>query len=123
MDPKASSSKAAHESDEVSHTIAQLQAWVLAFVLGLLCGVGLFVMTVWLVIKGGPDVGPHLGLLSQYLMGYSVSYSGAVIGFFYGFLIGGAAGWTIGFVYNRIAGLRHPQLSVGRKAPTNQRTD
>jgi hypothetical protein len=30
-------------------------------------------MTIWLVIKGGPNMGQHLQLLGQYFVGYSVS--------------------------------------------------
>jgi hypothetical protein len=93
---------------QVSHSIARLHAGILAVVIGLLLGVGLFIMTIWLVLKGGENVGQHLALLSQYLIGYSVSFSGAVIGFFYGILIGGVIGWTIGFIYNRVAEMRHP---------------
>lgn len=93
---------------QVSHSIARLHAGILALVIGGLFGTGLFLMTIWLLLKGGENVGQHLGLLSQYLIGYSVSLSGAVIGFFYGILIGGVIGWTIGFIYNRVAERRHP---------------
>ena len=54
------------------------QGWGLA--LGFVTALGLFVATVWLVVRGGPVVGPHLGLLSVYLPGYSVTWTGAFIG-------------------------------------------
>jgi hypothetical protein len=95
------------QRDEVSRAIARIQAGVLAVVCGLLAGVGLFLMTVWLVIKGGSNVGPHLGLLGQYFIGYSVTWAGSLVGFFYGLLAGGVVGWSIGKIYNLIVGLRY----------------
>jgi hypothetical protein len=74
-------------------------AWGMA--LGLLFGTGLLLATLILVLKGGPHVGQHLGLLRQYLPFYSVSVVGALIGFVEGFVIGWATGALICFVYNR----------------------
>lgn len=77
-------------------------------VCGLLTGALLLLATAWLVIRGGDDVGQHLGLLSNYLPGYSVTWPGAVLGLLYGVLLGGAAGWVTAWIYNRIVALRHP---------------
>ena len=74
------------------------RAWGWAF--GLLAGGGLLLATVILVIKGGPDPGAHLELLSVFLPGYSVSWLGALIGFVYLFVIGYGLGRLIGKVYN-----------------------
>jgi hypothetical protein len=93
--------------DEVSRAIARIQTGVLTIVFAALCGSGLFLMTAWLVLKDGPNVGAHLQLLGQYFPGYSVTWTGSVIGFLYGALVGGAAGWAIGTIYNRIVGIRH----------------
>ena len=78
------------------------RAWGIA--VGLLLAVGLFAATNVLVVKGGPIVGPHLGLLSMYLPGYRVSFLGSLIGFVYAFVIGYAIGRLIGMVYNRMIG-------------------
>jgi hypothetical protein len=86
--------------------VLRLHAGVLALVCGVLGGLGLWAMTAWLVIKGGPDVGPHLRLLNQYFYGYTVTWTGAFVGFFYGALCGAVLGWTIGAVYNAVVGLR-----------------
>jgi hypothetical protein len=94
------------ETRAVSRAVARIHAGVLAVVCGLIGGVGLLTMTVWLLIRGGPRVGPHLGLLSQYFYGYSVTWTGSLIGFVYGVLVGGAIGWLIGAVYNGVVGLR-----------------
>lgn len=77
------------------------QAWGVSF--GLLCGIGLFLATMFLVLKGGEHVGQHLSLLSVFLPGYRVTVSGAFFGFVYLFVIGYALGRLIGVVYNTVA--------------------
>ena len=94
------------ETDELSRAVIKIQSSVLALVCAMIGGLALFVMTVWLVIKDGPNVGAHLNLLGHYLIGYSVTWKGSVIGLFYGALIGGVVGWTIAKIYNLIAGVR-----------------
>lgn len=92
--------------ERIRRPYVELQASVLAFAGAVLGGLGLFIMTVWLVIKGGDTVGPHLGLLGQYFPGYSVSWGGAFLGLFYGALAGGLAGAAVGWIYNFVATLR-----------------
>ena len=75
------------------------QGWGLA--LGFLAALGLFAATVTLVVRGGPDMGRHLGLLAVYMPGYSVSWLGAFVGAAYMFFIGYGAGRTIATIYNR----------------------
>ena len=87
--------------------VARIQAGILAFVMAVICGTVLFLMTAWLLLKGGSEVGPHLQLLEQYFIGYSVSWSGCFVGLFYGALVGGLWGWLIGLLYNRIVAIRH----------------
>ena len=77
------------------------RAWGIAF--GLLGGLGLFLATVILVIKGGENVGQHLGLLGIFFPGYRVTVAGAFIGFIYGFVTGYGVGRIIGGVYNRVS--------------------
>jgi ABC-type dipeptide/oligopeptide/nickel transport system permease subunit len=83
-----------------------LNTKALGLVLGMLCGLAIFIATNWLVIKGGDAVGPHLSLLSQYFIGYTVSFSGSFIGFAYGFAVGTLSGAMIGWIYNKVAALR-----------------
>ena len=52
---------------ELSRMVARVQAGVLALVLAIVSGVGLFIMTAFLLIKGGANVGYHLRLLGQQL--------------------------------------------------------
>ena len=76
------------------------RAWGIA--VGLLGGLGLFIATNVLVIKGGPNVGQHLSLVGQYLPGYRVTFLGSLIGFVYMFVLGYVLGRLIGAVYNRL---------------------
>jgi hypothetical protein len=94
------------DATQLSHAVARIHAGVLALVFAIICGGGLFIMTVWLIIKGGENVGLHLQLLGQYFIGYSVSWKGSFVGLFYGGAIGWVVGWTIGMIYNRIVGIR-----------------
>ena len=79
---------------------ASSRGWGVA--LGVLAALALFLATIVLVIRGGPQVGPHLSLLGIYLPGYEVTWSGAFIGAAYAFVIGYVAGRTTGTVYNWI---------------------
>jgi hypothetical protein len=82
--------------------IIRLNATVQGVVTGLLVGLVIFVATNWLVLKGGPVVGPHLGLLAQFFIGYRVTFGGSLIGFAYGFATGFLAGYFVAVVYNSI---------------------
>jgi hypothetical protein len=75
-------------------------------VAGLLVGLGIFIATNWLVIKGGETIGPHLALLGQFFLGYRVSFAGSLIGFGYGFMSGFGIGYFVAAVYNRLADFR-----------------
>ena len=90
----------------VKRTIAKLRTAIVAVVTGMVLGSGLFLATAWLVVKGGPTVGPTLGLLRAYYPGYSVTWGGAFVGFAYGALTGAALGWCVATLYNFLAGRR-----------------
>ena len=74
------------------------QAWGIS--VGLVLAVGLLAATWLLVLRQGPNMGEHLGLLAVFLPGYSVTWIGGLIGFVYLFVIGYALGRLIGWVYN-----------------------
>jgi hypothetical protein len=86
--------------------LLRLNAKVHGVVAGLLVGLGIFIATNWLVLKGGQVVGPHLALLGQFFIGYRVTFVGSFIGFAYGFLSGFLVGYFVAFMYNRIVDLR-----------------
>lgn len=83
--------------------ILRLEALVQGLAWGLVAGLGLFVATNWLVLKGGRVVGPHLRLLRQFFIGYEVTFVGSLIGFAYAFACGFVAGYLVSIVYNRVA--------------------
>ncbi len=94
------------DEDRLFSGVLWLNARVLGLALGMILGLGLFVATNWLVLKGGDPVGPHLQLLGQYFIGYRVSFLGSLIGFAYGFALGALSGSLLGWIYNRIVRFR-----------------
>ena len=76
------------------------QAW--GVTTGLLLGLGLALATIVLVIKDGPDPGPHLGLLRVYFPGYSITWGGAALGFLYALGTGYIGGRVVAAIYNRL---------------------
>ncbi len=95
------------EEELLRTAVARLRASVMAVSFGLAGGTGLFVATVWLLIRGGENVGQHLSLLGNYFPGYSVTWAGAAVGFAYGALSGMIIGWSIAGIYNLIASSRN----------------
>ncbi len=80
--------------------VARLNSRAWGISVGLLLALGLFIATNVLVIKGGPNPGPHLSLLREYFPGYRVTFFGSLIGFVYAFVLGYALGRLIGSTYN-----------------------
>ena len=103
---KAKNKKLKTQEEKLFSGTLWLNAKAMGLVLGLLLGMGIFIATNWLVIKGGKPVGPHLQLLSQYFIGYRVSFWGSFIGFAYGFAVGTMTGGLVGWIYNKIAAFR-----------------
>ena len=101
------------DEEKLLEAVVVLNAKMLGLILGISFGLVIFIVTIWLVIKG-PQLSPsgqyvlvpHLQLLSQFFIGYSVSYIGSIIGFVYSFAVGTISGALIGWIYNRIVILR-----------------
>jgi formate hydrogenlyase subunit 3/multisubunit Na+/H+ antiporter MnhD subunit len=89
--------------------VRRLSAVASGLVAGVLGGAGLFVATLWLVLKGGHPVGPHLALLGQFFVGYRVTPLGSLIGLAYGFVTGFAVFFCGAALYNWIADRRQPR--------------
>jgi len=90
--------------DVLRDAVLRMNSRILGITFGLLFGIGLFLITNWLVLKDGPHVGAHLMLLGQYFPGYSVTFVGSLIGFVYAFIVGWMIGSAVGHLYNRFAG-------------------
>jgi hypothetical protein len=82
--------------------LLRLDAIIHGIVFGLLAGLALFIATLWLVLKGGPVVGPNLSLLGQFFIGYRVTFLGSLVGFGYGFLVGFLTGYFVATIYNLV---------------------
>jgi hypothetical protein len=94
------------EEEALLKAVLRLDGKILGMVLGLLCGAGIFVVTNFLVLKGGHNVGLHLKLLNRFFWGYSVTFPGSLVGFVYGCLCGFVMGWFIAWVYNFIVSVK-----------------
>lgn len=92
--------------DIVLTRLARFNATVQGLVSGILLGVVLFLATIWLILRGGEPVGPHLALLGWFFVGYRVTFVGSLIGFSYGFVTGFVAGYILAILYNLFAVLR-----------------
>jgi len=71
-----------------------------AVAVGSVCGLIIFLSTLWLMTKGGEAIGPNLRLLSAYFTGYTISMKGAFIGAGYTFLWGFITGWLFAYLRN-----------------------
>ncbi len=91
------------EEDQLDKAVVLLNAKLFGIVLGILLGTGLFLVTNFLVLKGGEHVGAHLSLLANFFPGYRVTFLGSLIGFCYAFVLGFLMGGMIGSVYNKFA--------------------
>lgn len=89
----------------LAQAFARLDALALGLAVGVTAGLGLFLATLWLVLKGGGAVGPNLGLLSQYFPGYAVTPNGSVIGFGYAAVCGFVFGWSLATLRNLLLSL------------------
>lgn len=94
------------EVKELEHIVLtqlmRLNATIHGIVFGLMAAMGIFAATLWLVIKGGPVIGPNLALLGQFFIGYKVTVLGAFIGAGYGFMFGFLIGYFVATLYNWI---------------------
>ena len=86
--------------------MVRLNATIQGIAAGVIVGLGLFVATNWLVVKGGPVVGPNLALLGQFFVGYRVSFVGSLIGLAYGFVVGFIVGYLTARLYNWLLDIR-----------------
>ena len=83
---------------------APMDKLALAIAMGITAGAYIMLATLFLVLKGGEVVGPHMALLSEYFLGYTVTLEGAFIGFLYGFFWGFLLGWIIAYLRNAYVG-------------------
>ena len=111
-----------HQNAElIKEAFARLDALALGIALGLVGGVGLFLATALLLLKGGPMVGLTLSLLGHYLPGFAPTWTGA----FVGLVEAGIGGFVLGYL---VATLRNWGMMayahlVKRRADAAERRD
>jgi hypothetical protein len=100
--------------------LMRLNATVYGLVTGLVAGLGVFIATNWLLLKGGPVgpegdpmIGPNLQLLSQFFIGYKVTFVGSLIGFAYALVCGFLIGFFVAKIYNRIVDFKEGRSKGG----------
>ena len=84
----------------VAVILARLDPLALGAALAFVAGLGVFLATIILLIRGGDLVGPTLSLLGQYFIGYSVTWAGAILGFFYAAILGFITGFAFALFRN-----------------------
>ena len=105
----------------IEKVFARLDPLALGISVGLVSGLGIFLTTAALLLKGGPVVGPNLSLLGHYLPGFEVTWAGAFLGWFEA----GIGGFVLGnlIAETRNWGLKAYAHLVKRRAETEaQRT-
>jgi hypothetical protein len=80
----------------------KLNIKALGLTCGILWGIAVFLVTVWVTIT--QSGGSTLGLLHKFYFGYSVSWAGAFIGLVWGFIDGLICGLIFAWLYNKLAG-------------------
>ena len=87
---------------ELTRVFMRIDRVALGLAAGAVGGLGLSLATLVLILRGGPVIGPTLGLLGQYFPGYSVTAWGSLVGLFYGYVSGFALGWLFATLRNAI---------------------
>jgi len=95
-------SASVEEQAIIRRAVVRMRARIMAIVFGFASGLGVWVATAWLLVRGGDNVGNHLILLRNYMPGFAISWPGAFIGFFWGVVFGAAVGWLFAWVYNQV---------------------
>lgn len=81
---------------------SRLSPLALGLAIGAVLGSAILAATLYLVAKGGEQVGPHLSLIGQYFSGYTVTVKGSLVGLLYGFLSGFIMGCVIAALRNAL---------------------
>ena len=88
------------------YAFARLHPLALGIALGTVTAASLFLATAVLLVRAAiwpphdENVGPLLGLLSNYFPGYAVSWPGALVGLAYGFVLGFGLGVLVACIVN-----------------------
>jgi hypothetical protein len=82
----------------MEENIMKLNVKALALTLGLICGLGLFLITWWIILFEGTNT--DLTMVSNIYRGYSVTPVGSLIGLIWASIDGAIGGACIAWIYN-----------------------
>jgi hypothetical protein len=82
----------------------RLNVRAFALACGLLWGLGLFVLTWWIILFDGPSSDPTF--LGRVYRGYEVTAVGSVVGLAWALVDGAIGGAVFAWLYNALAGSR-----------------
>ena len=85
----------------LSRSFSKIDKLAFATALGSVFGIISFLVTLWLVVKGGEFV-EYMDLLGQYFVGYTVSLKGAFISLGYSFIWAFIFGWLFAYLRNMV---------------------
>ena len=80
----------------------RLNVRAFALTCGLLCGLGLFFVTLWIIAFDGAS--GEITFVGRIYRGYNISYLGSVFGLIWGFFDGLIGGAIFAWLYNLITG-------------------
>ena len=91
------------EDEVIEAAFARLDPLALGVAVGVVSGLGIFIATAILLVRGGPVVGPMLSLLRYYVFGFEVTWVGALVGsvevgiwgFWLGYLYASLRNWGL----------------------------
>jgi hypothetical protein len=84
----------------LDQVFSRLDPVAMGLSVGTVSGLGLFLATLFLVIRGGMNVGLNLRLLDNFFPGYTVTIEGGFLGLVYAFITGFISGWALAFLRN-----------------------
>lgn len=89
----------------------KLNVKALALSSGIIWGLGLFVLTWWIIaFEGQTGEQTIIGIVYR---GYNISAMGSIIGLIWGFTDGLIGGFIFAWLYNRFASKSSPALNAG----------
>ncbi len=95
-------SASVQEQAIIRRAVVRMRARIMSVVFGVAAGLGVWLATAWLLVRGGSNVGEHLILLRNYMPGFAISWPGSFVGLFWGAVFGAAIGWLFAWIYNQV---------------------
>ena len=96
--------------EQVLAAFARYDPVALGAAVGAVTGLGLFLVTAILLLRGGILVGNNLSLLANYFLGYDVTWTGALIGLGEAAFGGFVFGWLLARTINAVVGAHETAL-------------